>query len=65
MLTRAGFFVHATVMSDSRFPAGLRMRRRLGPPAAQDLAWPLAVGLILAASLDGWSVLALIAERMF
>jgi len=52
-------------MSDSRFPAGLRMRHRLRPPAAQDLAWPLAAGLILAAAVDGWSVLALIAERMF
>lgn len=43
----------------------LRMRRGLPPSMAKELAWPMAAGLILAASVDSWSVLALIAERMF
>jgi len=31
---------------------------------ASELAWPLAAALILLASIDGWSILALIAKHI-
>jgi len=57
--------LHAISVSDSCIPNALQADRGYSPRVAKRLTWPLAAALILIASVDGWSILALIAKQMF